>query len=143
MDHLLTEIAGMLDGVAAMPVRVAPPAAGEEGVFVWPWRARVDPVMRSSPLPARDTAGVPAPVVHIDWLLVVQLADAAAALATLVACWRALEAHPLVQRPEGEGRIAASPLPHADLCGLFLAAGIPLRPSMSFSLTVVDRRAGI
>lgn len=136
MQTLLPEVAALLGTATALPVRVAPPSAGSDAVFVWPWRATFDQASRfSGPGGPRVVRG-PVPV-QIEFLLVAWQADSTQALSTLLACGRALEASPVVRSSGSEGRVIATVLTHTELCSVFLASELRLQPCLTYSLTIV------
>jgi len=138
MDTLLPELAALLGAATALPVRVAPPASGTDGVFIWPWRTTIDQTSRLGNPPARGLGAIrrPAPI-EIGFLLVVQQSDSAQAVSTLISCGHALDASPVLRGGGNEGRVMVMALSHLELCNIFLAAALPLQPCLSYSLTVV------
>jgi hypothetical protein len=136
VQTLLPEVAALLGAATALPVRIAPPSAGGDVVFLWPWRANFDQTSKFSGPGGPSVVRGSAPI-QIEFLLVAQQADSTQAVSTLIVCGRALEANPVVRSNGNEGRITATVLSYTELCGLFLASQLPLQPCLTYLLSIV------
>jgi hypothetical protein len=134
-DHITTVLAG----ASPLPVQVSAPIPGAEALFAWPWRVDFDDAIRKPAPPAPGPpAKPPGAPLRIQLLLIAQQADPRQALATLLACGRALEAHPIVRADGAAGRIVYDHLTTDDLCDVFRAAGVLMQPCLSYALTITE-----
>jgi hypothetical protein len=138
MTKLLSELAALLHADTALDVQLSAPQAGQDVVFLWPWRIDSDQPGSPPRLPILPPGGVPPQSVSkIQLLLLVQNANLEESVSTLLACSAFINNNPVLRASEHQGQIAQSTLSNTDLFSLFLALNIKPQPCLSFTLTVL------
>jgi len=121
------------------PVLIGRPDKAVTGIYVWPWRAVVNPTRRNIPPPKPGSgvvAGRGAPDLEVHFLLLVTPAKTYEGLVALEAAQRAIHDNPILNLDATGARleVVEESIPPGDLAAIFMAAKLELTICLAYVL---------